>query len=117
MPPRRTIAAGRFLHLVEEGGWEFAERRNASGVVAVVAVTPDNRLLLTRQRRTAVGTEVIDLPAGLAGDDPGAAGERLEQAARRELVEETGWDAERFERLTAGPPSPGLSSEIVALYR
>lgn len=111
------VAAGRFLRLLRRDGWEYASRANASGVVAVVAVTADGRLLLTAQQRIPVGRRVIDLPAGLAGDDPGAAGEALAAAAGRELAEEVGWSAERLEPLATCPTSPGLSDEIVILFR
>ncbi len=117
MPDREVLAEGRFLRLVVEGGWEFAERRQASGVVAVVAVTPDGRLILTDQFRRPVGRRVIDLPSGLAGDEPGADGEPLERAARRELVEETGYDAADFTPLATCPTSAGLTNEIVSLFR
>ncbi|HYN44072.1 MAG TPA: NUDIX hydrolase, partial [Thermoanaerobaculia bacterium] len=56
-------------------------------------------------------------PAGLAGDAESPASEPLEEAARRELVEETGWDAKAMQRLTAGPPSAGVTSEIVTFFR
>ena len=65
---RRVLGEGRFLRLVDDHTWEYVERRNATGVVAIVAVTPAGELLLTEQHRPAVGTAVIDLPAGLAED-------------------------------------------------
>ena len=42
--------------------------------------------------------------------------EPLERAARRELVEETGWDADSFELLGRCVPSPGATSEVVTYY-
>ena len=57
--------------------------------VAVVALTPDERILLVRQYRPAVEQFTLELPSGLV--DPG---ETPEQTARRELVEETGHTAE-----------------------
>ena len=114
-PTISVIGEGRFLRLVRADGWEWAERRKASGVVAVAAVTDDSRWLLTEQWRRAVSARVVDLPAGLAGDE--AADEDLAEAAARELAEEVGWSADRLERLTAGPPSPGLASEVVTLFR
>ena len=113
----KELHAGRHLRLVVRRGWEFVERPGVRGIVAVVAVTPGGRLLLVEQRREPVGAAVVELPAGLAGDDGGPADEPLEEAARRELVEETGWDAAGMERLAAGPPSAGLSSEVVTFFR
>ncbi len=110
-----VIGEGRFLRLVRADGWEWAERRRASGVVAIVAVTAAGELLLTEQRRRAVDARVIDLPAGLAGDE--VDDEALATAAGRELTEEVGHVAASFSRLAAGPPSPGMSSEVVTLMR
>lgn len=111
-----NLAQGRFLRLVNAGGWEYAERVNASGVVAVVAVTAEREIILTEQYRPAVKRRVIDMPAGLAGDIPGEETEALATAARRELLEETGYRARQMEFLTAGPPSAGMSSEIVTFF-
>jgi ADP-ribose pyrophosphatase len=60
---------------------------------------------------------VIELPAGLAGDVPEDADEPLEAAARRELVEETGYEATNLERLFEGPLSAGMTTEVVTFFR
>jgi ADP-ribose pyrophosphatase len=112
-----VLAEGRFLRLVRRRGWEFAERPGIDGIVILVAVTPNDELLLVEQHREAVGGTVIELPAGLAGDEPGHEHESLESAATRELLEETGWRASAWERLSAGPPTSGLSNEVVTLMR
>ena len=114
---RDVLAEGRFLRLIKEDGWEWAERTNASGVVVVVALTPEGRVLLVEQHRPPVRGRVIELPAGLAGDLSGAEDEALEVAARRELEEETGWTAARIVRLTAGPVSAGMTSESLTFLR
>jgi len=110
------LGEGRYLRLREERGWEWCERVNASGVVVVVAVTPRGELLLVEQHRPPVGGRVLELPAGLAGDhdDPE---EELARAAGRELEEETGWAPESLERLTAGPVSAGMTSEVLTWFR
>ena len=88
---REVIAATRHLQLVRRGGWEYVERPNVTGIVVIVPVTRDGELVLIEQYRVPVDRPVIELPAGLAGDVPGTEGERLEAAARRELLEETGY--------------------------
>lgn len=113
----RELHEGRYLRLVSRNGWEFVERPGIRGIVLVVAVTPAGDLLLVEQRREAVDAVVLELPAGLAGDSEGPADEPLEEAARRELVEETGWAARSMERIAEGPPSAGVTSEIVTLFR
>ena len=113
---RRVIASGRFIRLVTEAGWEYAERINITGIVVIVAITDDGRLVLTEQYRRPVHSRVMELPAGLVGDRREARNERLLDAARRELFEETGYRARRWRRLFDGPPTPGLSAEQMTFY-
>jgi ADP-ribose pyrophosphatase len=111
-----SLAEGRFLRLVAVRGWEYVERRNASGVIAIAALTDDRRLVMVEQYRPPVGRRVIELPAGLVGDDPGAADEPLETAARRELEEETGFTARELSLVAVGPSSAGLTSEVITFF-
>lgn len=110
-----TLASGRFVRLVRDGRWEYVDRLNASGAVVLVAVTDDQRLLLVEQFRTPLRQRVIELPAGLAGDD-GRPDETLLSAAQRELAEETGYQAESWIEAASGPPSAGLATEIVTFF-
>lgn len=112
----QTLYSGRFLALLKEGSWEYAHRVNASGAAIILAVTPEKRLLLVEQYRIPVHARTIELPAGIIGDEPGVSGEEQAEAARRELLEETGYDAERIQALTSGPASSGLASEVVTLF-
>ncbi len=120
LPPndrgRRVLAEGRYVRLVSQAGWEWAERVRISGVVAIVAVTADRELVLTEQYRRPIDARVLDLPAGLAGDVAGAEKEPLLEAARRELLEETGFVSERWTCLTEGPSSPGMTNEMLTFY-
>jgi ADP-ribose pyrophosphatase len=111
-----VLGDGRHLRLVSRDGWEYADRPKVGGIVVVLAVTDDNKVVLIEQHRPAVRANVIELPAGLAGDTPGSENETLETAAQRELEEETGYTAARMFRLTEGPPSPGMSTEIITLF-
>lgn len=112
-----TLHTGRFLILRTRDGWEFVERTSGPQVVALIATTDDGKLLLTDQYRKPLEERVIELPAGLVGDEPGFANETLEQAAIRELEEETGYRAGRAERLMMGPQSAGLSTEMIFFIR
>ena len=109
------LHTGRFIELIRQGGWEFVRRRNASAVVGIVAVTPAGDLLLVEQQRIPVGCRVIELPAGLVGDEQ--ADEDLLTAAARELEEETGWRPGRCHILGRGPSSAGLTNEVSTLIR
>jgi ADP-ribose pyrophosphatase len=114
--PRRVLAEGRFARLVAENGWEWIERVNASGAVVIVAVTAEGQLVLVEQYRIPLGRRVIELPAGLVGDAAGGPHEGPAEAARRELLEETGYEAARLDFLTNGPSSPGLAAETYAVF-
>jgi ADP-ribose pyrophosphatase len=117
MSERKVLGEGRHLRLVVEGGWEFVERQATTGIVVIVAVTEAGALLLVEQFRPPVRCRVLELPAGLAGDVAGQEGEELESAARRELLEETGYEAEELTALGGGPPSSGTTSEVVTFFR
>jgi ADP-ribose pyrophosphatase len=110
------LAVGRFLSLVKVGKWEYATRNNASGVVLIAPLTNENRVIFVEQFRPPVGKNVIEFPAGLAGDIEGEADEQLAAAAARELEEETGYQAKRLEHAFTGPASAGLCDEIASLY-
>jgi ADP-ribose pyrophosphatase len=113
--PDRILAETKYLRVIDRDGWTFVERPNASGVVAIVAVTDDGRLVLVEQFRRPLGRRVIELPAGLVGDEPGASTDLI-AAAHRELIEETGYDAAKLVFLTAGPSSAGLSNEVISFF-
>ena len=107
---------GQWLRMVRRGHWEYAERTHGNGMaVIIIAVTPDDDVLFVEQYRVPLGARTIEMPAGLVGDDH--AHDTLESAARRELIEETGWEASRVDVLLIGPTSSGMSSERIAFVR
>ena len=117
---RKTIWQGKFLSAVEityrdaHGAirtWEALERVGISGIVVMVAITPSGNVLLEKQFRPPFGRDVIELPAGLVDHN-----ESLEEAAKRELIEETGWAAKKLEFLAEGPISTGASTEALRVY-
>ncbi len=112
-----TVYDGKHVRLVRRGNWEYVTRKGVSGIVGIVAVTDDGKLILVEQYRPPLGANVIELPAGLAGDVAGHETEDLADAARRELLEETGYEAQRMERVAAGAASAGITDEVITLYR
>ena len=106
---------GRFLGMKERDRWEYAYRTNASGVVVIVPVTDAGELVLVEQYRIPVKSRVLELPAGLVGDN-GDAEEAFEIAARRELIEETGYRATSLEELLTSPSTPGMADEMITIY-
>src|SRR6476646_11249943 len=98
--------------MVVAGHWEYVERVHAQGMaVIIVACTPQDDVLFVEQYRVPLGARTIEMPAGLVGDDH--AHDTLESAARRELVEETGWEAADVQVLLVGPTSAGMSNERI----
>jgi len=81
------------------------------GAVAVAAFTEDNKMILTRQYRHPLRKLIYDLPAGGMED-----GETLEQAALRELEEETGYTAEKLEWIGRFNWNPGNMSGTVEIF-
>jgi ADP-ribose pyrophosphatase len=108
---------GNALTFKKTGHWEYVERTKTSGIVAVLPITDQDEIILVEQFRIPVGKRTIELPAGLAGDVAGEETEELAKAAQRELLEETGYEAQTMELLTEGPPSSGLCTEIITFFR
>ncbi len=81
------------------------------GAVAVVPVLPDGRILMVRQFRHPVGVVLLEIPAGklTPGEDP-------DECARRELEEETGYQAGRLERKASIFTGPGFTDEVIHIY-
>lgn len=111
-----THHQGRYLSLVETDRWEYVTRSNAHAVVVIVALTGDQEIVLVEQYRRPVDRRVIELPAGLVGDLHGPDEDVLE-AARRELIEETGFEADSVELVMESPSSSGMTDEIISFIR
>ena len=113
---KTTLHTSKFLALIKEGHWEYVDRVNATGAALILAVTAEQKILLVEQYRIPVHARTIELPAGIIGDEPGSANESQAHAAGRELLEETGYAAEKIEALTTGPACSGITSERVTLF-
>ena len=114
LPPPETMRAGKFVRLMRRGKWEYASRTNNIGAVVILA-EHDGKVILVEQPRVPPDRRCIELPAGLVGDeDPDAT---VEATAIKELEEETGFTAERIERLGEFYASPGMVSEGFTLVR
>lgn len=86
------------------------------GGVCVVAIDPDDHVLLVRQWRHAIGQALLEIPAGTLDRDPTGAVEDHAGAAARELEEETGSVAGTWRNLGAFYTAPGFTSELMHLY-
>ena len=92
-------------------GWHPYQIIRHPGGVAVVPLHDDGTVTLIRQLRPAVGEFLLELPAGRLSP-----GEPPEACGRRELLEETGLSAERFQSLGSIHPTPGICDERIHLY-
>jgi len=79
--------------------------------VAIVPVMEDRQIVMVRQFRYAVGKETLEVPAGKVDK-----GESVESAVRRELMEETGYQAGKLIRLLSYCPAIAYSNEVIEIF-
>ncbi len=105
---------GKYIRIVTRGGWEYVERCGGVGAVVILAET-DGKIILIEQSRVPLGGRIcLELPAGLVGDEDDKS---VEETAVKELEEETGFTADRIERLGEYFSSPGMVAEGFHLVR
>ncbi|TKX83474.1 NUDIX hydrolase, partial [Halorubrum sp. SS5] len=100
----------------EADGFHYVDEPPA---VVVLPLTPDGDAVVIDEWRQAVGRVNRGIPAGTmepedgdAGADGGVTDEAVERAAARELAEETGYEADSFERLTTVEPTNGMANAV-----
>lgn len=116
----KTLCETKFLELKEvdyvddgkSGKWSYVSRKNNNGIVAIIA-RKNYKFLFIMQKRVPVNKYVISFPSGLIDE-----GESPQQAAKRELKEETGY---RIRHIISTSPflpkSAGLTDESVYIVR
>jgi ADP-ribose pyrophosphatase len=117
MSAPETLFETRWIRMHRIGHWDYVVRPHSANCVGILAITPEDEILLVEQFRIPVGKNVIEIPAGIVGDEPEFLGESLADTAARELLEETGYRAGRMEKLISTPTSAGLTSEMIHLYQ
>lgn len=105
---------GKYLKFINHDTWEFVERKNCTGVAIIVGANKNNQAILVEQYRKSLASNVIEFPAGLVGDID--SNEKIEEAANRELEEETGYRADKITHLITGATAPGLTTETVSYF-
>ena len=112
----KTIYQGKILTLrvdrvIANGHETNREIVDKGGAVAIVALKEDGKVVMVRQWRIAVEEALLEIPAGLMepGEDPLA-------CAKRELEEETGYQAESWSLMAQFYPSAGFCNEYVYIY-
>ncbi len=81
------------------------------GSAVMMAVDEKKRVMLVKQYRLPANRSLWELPAGKIDE-----GESVLQAARRELIEETGLRAKKWKKLVSFFPSPGYVEEKMTIY-
>lgn len=81
------------------------------GAVAIIPITPEGKVVMVEQFRKPIGKSLLEIPAGRL--DPG---EEPIETARRELEEETGYQANKLTRITSYYTAPGFADEILYIY-
>jgi ADP-ribose pyrophosphatase len=117
MENRERVYSGRVFDVMRErvllpnGNETVLDLLRHPGAAAMVAVTRECKLLLLRQYRHAAGGFIWEIPAGTL--EPG---EEPLECARRELVEETGFSANAWEKIGEIVPVPGYSDERIHIF-
>lgn len=113
-PQAEVMWQGKYIRAIRQGQWEYASRTPGISAVVIYAEV-EGKVLLIEQMRVPIGRRCIELPAGLVGDEDKNA--TVLETAAKELREETGYEAERFEVLGDFYASPGMVAEGFTMVR
>lgn len=118
MKTSREVFSGTLLHvysdeiILPDGKESIREYIRHVGAVAVIPVTEDGNVIMERQYRYPVGDVILEIPAGKLNSKEE---DRL-QAAKRELLEETGITAQDWKELGVYYPAPAYCDEKITLF-
>ena len=114
---RETVFQGKILNVYKDtvilpnGKEATREVVEHSGAVAVLAIDDQDRIILVKQYRYPIQKSSLEIPAGKLED-----GENPLECAKRELEEETGFQAENWSKIISFYTSPGFANEIMHLF-
>ena len=116
-----VVHEGKFLRTIhrsftgisgKRGEWEMVRRKIYGRIVGVVALTKHNEVVMNKIYRIPLKSYILEFPAGLSDKK----GESEISLARRELLEETGYAAKKFELLVRGNFNAGITADELSLY-
>lgn len=117
----RVVFQGKFLDVVERifttrsgkmGIWEVARRKVNGRVVSIFALTENGEVILEKNYRVHLQGYIIELPGGLMD----RSGETEEETIRRELMEETGYEARDIQPIMVNPLNQRVFSDTIRVF-
>ena len=96
---------------VPNKGYQKREIVEHNGVVAIIAITEDNKIILVEQYRKSIEDVVLEIPAGKL-----ELNENPRECAIREFRQKTGYNAESFKLIHKFYPSVGFSNQMLFIY-
>ena len=114
--PEEIVWQGDWITAKRRGRWEYVARARDIRAAVILALDGEH-IILVEQYRVPLGQACLELPAGLIGDEDSAPGEDPLVAAKRELLEETGYEAAHWEVVGDFFSSPGMVSESFTLLK
>ncbi|HRV81812.1 MAG TPA: NUDIX hydrolase, partial [Planctomycetota bacterium] len=111
-----TLFETHWIRMLRIGHWDYVVRPQSENCVGILAITPEDEIVLIEQFRIPLQKRVIEIPAGIVGDEPEHLGESLADTARRELLEETGYRAGSLHALPGFYPTGGISAHYAHAF-
>ncbi len=108
--PEEVVWSGEWITAKKRGKWEYVSRARGMKAAVILPIDGDH-VVLIEQYRVPHSGRVLELPAGLIGDEEHFEGEDPLTAAKRELAEETGYKAEHWTDYGTFLSSPGMTGE------
>jgi ADP-ribose pyrophosphatase len=114
---RQILYRGRVYNLIKEnvtlenGVTADMEYIEHPGATAIIPMLSDSQILLLKQYRHSLREYIWEIPAGTLDPE-----EKIIECAKRELIEETGYSAEKWHKLGEITPLPGYSDERIHIY-
>lgn len=121
MTKDEKVYDGKYLELIQRrfvrkdgqtAVWEMVRRKVFGPIILVTALTPHDEVILVKIFRIPLQAYVLESVAGLMDIQ----GETPKDAARRELLEETGYEVKELDEVARGPFNAGLHPDEVALF-